>query len=100
MRATKPSFCGSQAGTPGYMAPEILLKQPYQGQVTDLFALGIILFILYKGNSPFTLASSDDSFYKLIVMDKLDLLWKAHSQRHEPSFFSEEFKDWEKYSLV
>ena len=75
------------------MAPEILLKQPYQGQVTDLFALGIILFILYKGNPPFTLASSDDSFYKLIVMENLDLFWKLHSQRSEPSFFSEEFKD-------
>ena len=29
----------SVIGTPGYMAPEILKKQPYQGQVVDLFAL-------------------------------------------------------------
>ena len=35
----------SVIGTPGYMAPEILSKSPYQGGVVDLFALGVILFI-------------------------------------------------------
>jgi len=46
-------FLKTQLGTQAYMAPEILLKEPYQGHVVDLFALGIILFILYSGHPPF-----------------------------------------------
>ena len=49
-------FNSSIVGTPGYMAPEILSHQPYQGQVVDLFALGVILFILYSGHPPFEMA--------------------------------------------
>jgi serine/threonine protein kinase len=32
-------------GTYGYMAPEIILQQPYNGVEIDLFAAGVILFI-------------------------------------------------------
>ena len=40
-------------GTPGYMAPEIMLEQPYEGKEIDLFAAAVILFILVSGNRPF-----------------------------------------------
>jgi len=43
----------TQLGTQGYMAPEILDGLPYQGQVVDLFALGVILFIMHSGHPPF-----------------------------------------------
>lgn len=43
----------SQLGTQSYMAPEIHLKQSYQGQLVDLFALGVIIFVLYTGAKPF-----------------------------------------------
>lgn len=39
-------YCKTVLGTRGYMAPEIITNNPYQGQVVDLFALGVILFIL------------------------------------------------------
>ena len=85
----------SQIGTPGYMAPEILAKQPYQGQVVDLFALGVILFILYSGHPPFSMANEEDNYYKLLATNRSDLFWKAHSnpQRKPEGFYSEEFKD-------
>lgn len=85
----------SQIGTPGYMAPEILAKQPYQGQVVDLFALGVILFILYSGHPPFSQADESDNYYKLLATNRSDLFWKAHSnpQRKPEGFYSEEFKD-------
>lgn len=54
-------------GTPGYMAPEIMNSEPYQGSVVDLFALAVILFILYTGGPPFSSADSDDQFYKLLI---------------------------------
>jgi serine/threonine protein kinase len=75
------------------MAPEILNRQPYQGHVVDIFALGVILFILYAQHPPFTQASTSDSFYKLLATNRADLFWKMHSQRHEANFFTEEFKD-------
>lgn len=40
-------------GTPGYMAPEIHLKVPFQGQVVDLFAMAVIMFIMVAGCFPF-----------------------------------------------
>jgi serine/threonine protein kinase len=85
----------SVIGTPGYMAPEILAKQPYQGQVVDLFALGVILFILYSGHPPFQMANEEDNYYKLLATNRSDLFWKAHSnpQRKAADFYSEEFKD-------
>lgn len=89
----KDGYCRSLVGTTSYMAPEILNKQPYQGHVVDLFALGVILFILYAQHPPFTQASTSDSFYKLLATNRADLFWKMHSQRHEPGFFTEEFKD-------
>jgi serine/threonine protein kinase len=46
----------SFVGTPGYLAPEMLLRQPYHGHVVDLFTLGIILFNLYTGVAPFACA--------------------------------------------
>ena len=35
----------SVIGTPGYMAPEILKRKPYEGKTTDIFSLGVIFFI-------------------------------------------------------
>lgn len=41
-----------QLGTANYLAPELLLRQPY-GQSVDIWALGVILFILLSGVFPF-----------------------------------------------
>jgi serine/threonine protein kinase len=75
------------------MAPEILDKHPYQGQVVDLFAVGVILFIMLTQHPPFSMANSDDMYYKLLATQRSDLFWKAHSNRKPAGFFSEEFKD-------
>mmetsp|Transcript_8261 Transcript_8261/g.11449 ORF Transcript_8261/g.11449 Transcript_8261/m.11449 type:complete len:177 (+) Transcript_8261:347-877(+) len=85
----------SQIGTPGYMAPEIIAKQPYQGQVVDLFALGVILFIMRSGHPPFSQASEEDRYYQLLATNRSDLFWKAHSnsQRKGEGYYSEDFKD-------
>ena len=53
-------------GTQGYMAPEINERRPYQGNEVDIFAIGIILFIMYAGHPPFTAALQKDSYYRLI----------------------------------
>ena len=35
------------------MAPEIQEEKPYKGEVVDIFAAMIILFIMVSGNPPF-----------------------------------------------
>ena len=54
-------------GTRGYMAPEIILKRPYNGTVVDLFASAVILFIMVAQHPPFNRAELGDKFYKPLI---------------------------------
>jgi MAP/microtubule affinity-regulating kinase len=42
-------FCG----TPSYMSPEIVRKNEYDGKPVDVWALGVLLFVLLTGTFPF-----------------------------------------------
>lgn len=45
-------FSMTKLGTLNYMAPEIILAQPYNAPSVDLFATAVILFILVSGHPP------------------------------------------------
>ena len=49
------------------MAPEILEHKQHDGRKSDIFALGIILFIMSVGAFPFGAASDEDEQYKYII---------------------------------
>merc|ERR1711904_599108 len=72
------------------MAPEIPSKK-YEGQSVDIFAAGVILFIMYAGNPPFEKATPNDPYYKILKDKKYDIFWKAHSRKRPVGFFSESF---------
>lgn len=55
-------FCG----TPSYMAPEIVLKTEYHGEPADVWALGVLLYVLLTGIFPFK-GQTDKELYKKIV---------------------------------
>lgn len=74
------------------MAPEIASKH-YDGRKTDIFAAGVILFIMFSGNPPFEKAVITDPYYKLIKEKRFDIFWNAHSRKRTPGFFTESFKD-------
>jgi serine/threonine protein kinase len=52
-------FCGS----PGYVAPEILKKLPYDAKA-DVYGVGIIVYIILSGNSPFFGRSVEETLAK------------------------------------
>jgi len=79
-------------GTPGYMAPEIHLKVPFQGQVVDLFAVAVIIFIMVAGTFPFKQAKQDDKHYRPICKRDYAKFWAMHERSHRAGFFSAGFK--------
>ena len=54
-------FCG----TPHYMDPDIVRKQAYNGHAADVWACGVILYIIYVGKLPFFGEFEADLFRKI-----------------------------------
>lgn len=72
------TWCGSMA----YTAPEVLLQEPYKGTLADIWALGVILYMIVCGHHPFRQATESETLAK--VMD---------IQYEFPDHVSEDFKD-------
>jgi calcium/calmodulin-dependent protein kinase I len=54
-----------QCGTPFFVSPEILMRQPYDQQ-SDMWSVGCIIFLLLSGNLPFMGKSQKDLFRKIV----------------------------------
>ena len=69
-------------GTRGFQAPEVinLSIESYRGCIVDLFALGVILFYMYKRAAPFSEARPDDPRYRFIAQNRTDIFWASHDQ--------------------
>lgn len=57
----------SYMGSMTYMAPEIKEGKTYDGAKSDIFSVGVILFMIVKGCFPFLEAKIDDRFYGLLL---------------------------------
>jgi serine/threonine protein kinase len=64
----------------------------YTGLQADLFATGVILFIIYSATPPFRSTKNSDSMYRLIREKKFNKFWAIHEKKKPESFFSESFK--------
>ena len=51
-------FCG----TPSYMSPEIVRKHEYDGKPVDMWALGVLLYVMLTGTFPFRGVSEQDLY--------------------------------------
>lgn len=51
--------CMKQCGTPGFVAPEVLLVGNY-GRKVDIFGTGIVLYALLCGRPPFRGRSAEE----------------------------------------
>lgn len=79
-------------GTPTYAAPEIFLRRPFIGSSADIFACGVILFILVTGNYPFKCAVQEDKIYQMIIDNDYENFWEFTSKRLDKKF-SDGFKN-------
>lgn len=93
--SSKAASNQSFKGTRSYMAPEILIGAKYYGQMVDIFASGIILFIMVTQIPPFQMAHPKDGWYKFVCSNRMDKFWKFHGQNQEEGidFFSKDFMD-------
>ena len=54
-------FCG----TPSFMSPEIVSKQPYSGPAADIWACGVLLYACLTGMVPFKAQTEKELFRKI-----------------------------------
>ena len=71
------------------MAPEIIANKKYT-EKADIFAAGVILFIMLAGFPPFQNAVAKDWWFDKLMKQKYKLFWMAHERTAK---FSLESKD-------
>jgi serine/threonine protein kinase len=80
----------TECGTPGYMAPEMIKNAGYEPTGADIWACGVILFIMLAGFPPFQKPNVSDWWFQKLFSGKHHLFWQAHSRN---AYFSETTKD-------
>jgi serine/threonine protein kinase len=76
-------------GTMSYMAPEIKEQKIYDGRQTDLFSLGVVIFIIVQGTFPFKEALPTEMYYSLLATGRTQEYFSTLKADH----LSDNFKD-------
>ena len=72
IKCPKKSYQKFLCGTPTYMAPEIINKNHYIPEYSDIWSLGVLLYIMLTGNFPFN-ANTEDELCKKINKCDFDI---------------------------
>ncbi|KAJ1793367.1 Serine/threonine-protein kinase 36 [Coemansia sp. RSA 2399] len=78
----RPTYVHALKGTPLYMAPEMLLKVRYTNKA-DLWSLGVVIYELYVGRTPFRTDSLADLKHNII---EEDIIWPKQIPSQLKSF--------------
>lgn len=73
----KGNFIKRRCGTSSFWSPEISLNFEYNGVQADLYAVGIMLFIMVFGCRPFRESNTRDPLFMKLLQDPL-AFWMLH----------------------
>lgn len=59
-----------QRGSPQYMAPEILYSRAYYADATDLWSIGVLVFVLLTGEIPWELPVMEDNNFEVFIQNQ------------------------------
>lgn len=59
----------TNVGSPAYMAPELVQGQAQASHLTDIYALGVVMYYLLAGRLPFTGANTMSVIYQIVNTD-------------------------------
>jgi MAP/microtubule affinity-regulating kinase len=65
VKTNKETYQKLFCGTPSYMAPEIVNKEKYIAQYSDIWSLGVLFFAMIYGRFPFRGRDQEDLFEKI-----------------------------------
>ena len=87
----KNNLINSTVGSDTYCAPEIRKAhlQEYDGCKSDIFSLGVLLFVIRVCKFPFNVSASFDKRYRLIMYRNYQEFWQEFEKDNLP----EDFKD-------
>ena len=71
------------------MAPEVHQNETYTGKSADLFSVGVILFQIVTGHSPFESAQQKDLYYSQIVTGQSRTFFELNEAEHLSSSFKD-----------
>lgn len=80
MKYSKGTVLNKKYGTCLYFSPEKHLEEAYDPFQADLFALGIVLFVMVSGVLPFQSATENDELYSLIIEGNYEEFWQVHEK--------------------
>lgn len=75
-------------GTEGFAAPEIYTKLPFNGRSCDIFALGVVMFIVVTGEMPFRSSNRSDGFYSMLIENDYESFWRKRRVKVSENFKS------------
>ena len=59
------ALCQTACGSPCYVSPECLSGDPYNGQISDIWSLGVIFFVMCTGKLPWTKRNQQKLFEQI-----------------------------------
>ncbi len=69
------------AGTPEYVAPEVLLYNKYAGKMADIWSCGILLYCMLTGCFPFRRKEDEGLETQAVLQKMLPRILKADFQK-------------------
>ena len=65
IKSNKETYQNLFCGSPSYMAPEIINKEKYIAQYSDIWSLGVLFYSMLYGKFPFKAQTQDELFTKI-----------------------------------